>query len=95
MVDTVDMVDNPQATKAVSLAGEGSNGNLTFDQDGCPIPPVGLVDPEPLVQQILLPILDLRSRVERGLDSVNLFDQSPGVQLRSWTAPLYPEHWDL
>jgi hypothetical protein len=105
MVDMVDMVDNPEGTKAVSLAEEGSNVNLPgeqrsnvnlrYDEHGCPLPPVGLVDPEPPVQPILLPVLDLGTRLERVLDSVDLFDQSPGAQLRSWIAPLYPDHWDL
>jgi hypothetical protein len=94
-VPNVDVVAISNPAKATSMAAEGSNGNLTFDQDGCPMPPVGLGDPEASGQPILLPILDLRTRVERGLDSVNLFDKSPGAQLRSWTAPLYPEHWDL
>ena len=105
MVDMVDMVDNQKSTKAVSLAAEGSNvnlpgdggsnGNLRYDEDGCPMLPVGLGGPEPLVQPILLPILDLRTRVERGLDSVNLFDQSPVAASICWIAPLYPDHWDL
>jgi hypothetical protein len=105
MVDMVDMVDNQKTTKAVSLAGEGSNVNvpgdggsnvnLRYDEDGCPMPPVGLVDPEAPVQPMLLPVLDPCTRFERVLESANLFDHSPGARLRSWTAPLYTEHWDL
>ena len=95
MVDMVDMVDNQKATKPVSMTAEGPNVNLRYDEHGCPLPPVGLVDPEPPIQPIPMPVLDLRTRVERVLDSVNLFDHSPGAQLRSWTAPLYTDHWDL
>ena len=105
MVDMVDMVDIPEDTKAVSLAAEVANVNLQgeqpstinlkYDEHGCPLPPIGLVDPAPPVQSLLLPVLDLRTRFERVLASVGLFDQSPGAQLRSWNAPLYPDHWKL
>jgi hypothetical protein len=93
-VPNVDMVAISDPAKAVSLAEE-ANVNLKYDEHGCPLPPVGLVDPEPPIQPIPLPVLDLRTRLERVLDSVDLFAQSPGAQLRSWNAPLYPDHWDL
>ena len=104
-VPNVDMVASSDTPMACSMAGEGGNVNLPgeqrpnvnlrHDEHGCPLPPVGLVDPEPPIQPMLLPVMDLGTRLERVLDSVNLFDHSPGAQLRSWTAPLYTEHWDL
>jgi hypothetical protein len=93
-VPNVDMVAISDPAKAVSLAEE-ANGNLKYDEHGCPLLPVGLRDPEPSIQPILLPVLDLGTRLERVLNSVGLFDQSPGAQLRSWNAPLYPDHWEL
>ena len=67
----VDMVDIPEGSKAVSVAAEivnvnlqgeqQSTSNLRYDEHECPLLPDGLRDPEPPVQPILLPVLDLRT----------------------------------
>ncbi|MEI6393265.1 MAG: hypothetical protein WCT12_19445 [Verrucomicrobiota bacterium] len=63
-VPNVDKVDKSDQTKTNSLVDMGSSANLRYDEGGCPLPPIGLVDPELRVQPLLLPVLDLRSRVK-------------------------------
>ena len=71
-VPNVDVVAISNPAKSASLAEEGKNANLRCDEDGLPLPPVGLVDPAPPVQPMLLPVLDLSTRVERALDSATI-----------------------
>jgi hypothetical protein len=94
-VDEVAKVDISQAENAVSLSEEEPDVNLQRDEDGCPRPPVGLLEPASLLLSDFLPKLDMRTRLERVLDTMNQFAPSPGAPSTVWSCPLYPERWDL
>jgi hypothetical protein len=83
--------DRTEADKADSLAEQGTDVILQHDENGCPLPPLGIGLPELLA----LPVLDLRTRVERILDSADMFVGSPSAQSRCWPLPVYADRWDL
>ncbi len=82
----VDIVAKPDAEKPVSLVEQGpgvlpladetTGDNLRRDENGCPLPPIGLMEPEPLPTPSRLPKLDMRTRLERVSETMAVLDRS-------------------
>ncbi len=94
-VDKVAMVDNSGRETAVPIMAEEPDDNLDRDENGCPRPPAGIGEPEPMLAPDFTPKLDLRTRLERVLDTIDMFSGSASVPPGYWSRPLYPDRWEL
>jgi hypothetical protein len=94
-VASVDMDAKLDHQKAVFLAAEESNANLRYDETGCPMLADSLRDTQPPVQPNPLPVLDLRTRLERVMHSLAPLRYPPMEQRISWMASRFPGGIDL
>ena len=94
-VPNVDMVDRPECERPEAPLVEGVDVQLLRDENGCPRPPADLGEPSPLPWAPVLLRLDMRTRLERVLDTMDLFPAASGTGSTFWSRPLYPDRWEL